>query len=50
MYAFKVMTTTLIMILMLIAFYVGLKSKDYAKTAIVVILVVLTMGVIAIWG
>lgn len=50
MYAFKVMTTTLIIIFMLIALYVGLKSRDSTKVAIVVILVVLTMGVIAIWG
>lgn len=50
MYAFKVMSTTLITLFMLVLFYVGLKSKDSIKLCIAIMLIVEAMGIISIWG
>lgn len=50
MYAFKVMTTTLITILMFTMLYVGLKSKDSTKYVIAMMIIIEAMGIISIWG
>lgn len=50
MYAFKVMVTTLLLILIGSLTYSGVKSKGSSKFVALVMMIIECLGVIAIWG
>lgn len=50
MYAFKVMVTTLMLILIGILVYSGLKAKGNGKSVSLIMIVIEALGIIAIWG
>ena len=50
MYAFKIVVTTLILIVAVIIAYTGLKSPKQTKTAAIIVEILYAMCLIAIWG
>lgn len=50
MYAFKVVTTTLMILLIISMVFSGLKAKSSGKAVFSVMIVIVGMGIVAIWG
>ena len=50
MYAFKVVTSTIIILWFLVLSYVGLKTDKKGKAVAVIMAVIETLSLIAIWG
>ena len=50
MYAFKVMVTTLMLILIGTLAYSGVKAKGSGKSVSLIMIVIEALGIIAIWG
>ena len=50
MYAFKVMVTTLMLILIGTLVYSGVKAKDSGKSVSLIMIIIEALGIIAIWG
>lgn len=50
MYAYKVVTTTLMILLIVSLVFSGLKSKKGGKLVCMVMMIITGMGIVAIWG